>query len=118
MWMEESGDSPAEAEESQVEAQQRGHHVSDEGTGLAGVEVDPKPHSHQEGKQLTRHEVNLRRGTYGHYGRHRQDAGRVVGSGFGEPQLVNTSLSNGQTNGAIMRLDSGLTDQLHQCSSG
>lgn len=60
-----SGDSPAEAEESQVEAQQRGHHVSDEGTGLAGVEVDPKPHSHQEGKQLTRHKVNLRRGTNG-----------------------------------------------------
>lgn len=57
-----NSDSPAEAEESQVEAQQSGHHMSDERTGLAGVEVDPKPHSHQQGEQLTRHKVNLHRG--------------------------------------------------------
>lgn len=41
------GDSPAKAEESQVEAQQSGHHMSDEGTGLTGMKVDPKPNSHQ-----------------------------------------------------------------------
>lgn len=54
-------DSPAEAEEGQVKAQQSGHDVSDEGTGLSGVEVDPKPHGHQQGEQLTRHEVDLHR---------------------------------------------------------
>ena len=54
-----SSDSPAKAEESQVEAQQSGHHMSDERTGLTGVEVDPKPHSHQQGEQLTRHKVYL-----------------------------------------------------------
>ncbi len=42
-----SSDSPAEAEESQVEAKQSGHHMSDERTGLTRVEVDPKPHGHQ-----------------------------------------------------------------------
>lgn len=57
-------DSPAKAEEGQVEAQQSGHHMSDERTGLTGVEVDPKPHSHQQGKQLTCHKVNLHRGTH------------------------------------------------------
>ena len=61
-----SSDSPAEAEESQVEAQQSGHHMSDERTGLTGVEVDPKPHGHQQGEQLTCHEVNLHRGTRKH----------------------------------------------------
>lgn len=54
------GDSPAKAEESQVEAQQSGHHMSDEGTGLTGMKVDPKPNSHQQGKQLACHKVNLR----------------------------------------------------------
>ena len=58
-----SGDSPAKAEESQVEAQQSRHHMSDKGTGLAGVEVEPKPHSHQQGKQLTCHKVHLSRDT-------------------------------------------------------
>lgn len=57
-----SEDSPAKAEESQVEAQQSGHHMSNKGTGLTGVEVDPEPHSHQQGKQLTSHKVNLHRG--------------------------------------------------------
>lgn len=64
LWDKQSTDSPAKAEESQVEAQQSGHHMSDERTGLAGVEVEPKPHSHQQGEQLTRHKVNLHRGTY------------------------------------------------------
>lgn len=58
-----SDDSPAKAEESQVEAQQSGHHMSDKGTGLTGVEVDPEPHSQQQGKHLTCHKVNLHRGT-------------------------------------------------------
>lgn len=62
--MDKQSDSPAEAEESQVEAQQSGHHMSDKGTGLTGVEVEPKPHSHQQGKQLTCHKVNLHRGTH------------------------------------------------------
>lgn len=59
--------SPAEAEEGQVKAQQSGHHVPDKGTGLAGVEVDPKPHGHHQGEQLTRHKVNLhkKRETHG-----------------------------------------------------
>ena len=60
--MKQSSDSPAKAEESQVEAKQSGHHMSNEGTGLTGVEVDPKPHSHQQGEQLTGHKVNLHRG--------------------------------------------------------
>lgn len=58
-----SSDSPAEAEESQIEAQQSGHHMSDEGTGLTGVEVEPEPHGHQQGEQLTCHEVYLHRHT-------------------------------------------------------
>lgn len=95
MRMAPSGDSPAEAEESQVEAQQRGHHVSDEGAGLAGVEVDPKPHSHQEGKQLTRHKVHLRRGT----------CGCDVTAGAGFRVLVYTLPSN-----AITLSDNVLTD--------
>lgn len=61
-----SSDSPAKAEESQVEAQQSGHHMSNERTGLTGVEVEPKPHSHQQGEQLTCHKVNLHRGTHKH----------------------------------------------------
>lgn len=56
-----SSDSPAEAEESQVEAQKSGHNMSDERTGLTGVEVDPKPHGHQQGEHLTRNKVNLHR---------------------------------------------------------
>ena len=52
-------DSPAKTEESQVGAQQSGHHMPDEGTGLAGMEVDPEPDGHQQGKQLTCHKVNL-----------------------------------------------------------
>lgn len=56
-----NGDSPAKTEERQVEAQQSGHHVSDEGTGLAGMEVDPEPDGHQQGEQLTRHKVDLSR---------------------------------------------------------
>lgn len=58
-WDKQSSDSPAKAEESQVEAQQGGHHMSDERTGFAGVEVDPKPHGHQQREQLTCHKVNL-----------------------------------------------------------
>lgn len=54
-------DSPAKTEESQVGAQQGGHHMSDEGTGLAGMEVDPEPDGHQQGEQLTCHKVNLNR---------------------------------------------------------
>lgn len=55
-------DSPAEAEQGQVEAQQSRHHVSDERAGLTGVEVDPKPHGHEQGEQLAGHKVNLQRG--------------------------------------------------------
>lgn len=33
--------------------------MSDERTGLTGVEVDPKPHSHEQGEQLAGHKVNL-----------------------------------------------------------
>ena len=55
----EERDSPAEAEESQVEAQQRGHHVSDEGAGLTGVEVQAEPHGRQQGKQLAHYKVHL-----------------------------------------------------------
>lgn len=54
-------DSPAKAEESQVQAQQSCHHMPDEGTGFSGVEVNSKPHGHQQGKQLTCYKVNLHR---------------------------------------------------------
>lgn len=54
---------PAEAEQSQVQAQEGGHHVSDEGTGFTGMEVDPEPHSHEQSDQLTRHEVHLHTGS-------------------------------------------------------
>ena len=37
--------------------------MSDERTGLTGVEVEPKPQSHQQGKELTCHKVNLHRDT-------------------------------------------------------
>lgn len=37
--------------------------MSDEGTGLARVEVEAKPHCHEQGEQLTCHKVNLHRGT-------------------------------------------------------
>lgn len=38
--------------------------MSDEGAGLTGVEVEPEPHSHQQGKKLTCHKVNLHTGTH------------------------------------------------------
>lgn len=74
-------DSPAKAEESQVEAQQSGHHMSDEGTGLTGVEVEPEPHSHQQGKKLTCHKVNLHKGTHKIQSYRGSQKGRQAGAG-------------------------------------
>lgn len=59
LWDIQSDDSPSKAEESQIEAKQSGNHMSDKRTGLTRVEVEPKPHSHQQGEQLTCHKVNL-----------------------------------------------------------
>lgn len=53
--------SPAEAEEGQVEAQQRGHDMPDKGTGLAGVQIEPKPAGCEQGKELAGHKVHLRK---------------------------------------------------------
>ena len=51
--------SPAEAEESEVESQQGGHHVSDDWTGFTGVEEETKPEGRQQSAELTHHEVHL-----------------------------------------------------------
>lgn len=53
--------SPAKAEERQVEAQQRGHDMPDKGTGLAGVQIEPKPAGCEQGKELAGHKVHLRK---------------------------------------------------------
>lgn len=53
--------SPAEAEEGQVEAQQCGDNMSDKGTSLAGVQVEPKPAGREQGKELAGHKVHLRK---------------------------------------------------------
>lgn len=53
--------SPAEAEEGQVEAQQCGHDMPDKGTGLAGVQIEPKPAGCDQSKELAGHKVHLRK---------------------------------------------------------
>ena len=53
--------SPAEAEESKVESQQRGHHMSDDRTGFTGMEEETKPEGRQQSTELTHHEVHLQR---------------------------------------------------------
>ena len=53
--------SPAEAEESKVESQQRGHHMSDDRTGFTGMEEETKPEGRQQSTELTNHEVHLQR---------------------------------------------------------
>lgn len=53
--------SPAKAEESQIEAQQRSDYMSDEGTCLAGVQVESEPEGRCQGKELACHKVYLMR---------------------------------------------------------
>ena len=51
---------PAKAEKSEVQSQQSGHHMPDEGAGLSGVQVETEPEGCEQGKQLTHHKVHLK----------------------------------------------------------
>jgi len=52
--------SPAKAEEGQIEAQQGGNYMADEGTCLTRVQVESEPESRDQGEQLAHHKVHLR----------------------------------------------------------
>lgn len=55
---------PSKAEESEVESQQRRHHVSDERTGFTGMEEETKPEGRQQSAELTDHKVYLQTETH------------------------------------------------------
>ncbi len=57
--------SPAKAEEGQIEAQQGGDYMPDEGACLAGVQVESEPEGRDQGEQLAYHKVHLMRETGG-----------------------------------------------------
>lgn len=57
--------SPAKAEEGQIEAQQGGNYMPDEGTRLTRVQVESKPESRDQGEELAHHKVHLMRDTDG-----------------------------------------------------
>lgn len=50
---------PSKAEDEKGNAKESGHSVPDQGVGMAGAEVEAKPESSSQGKQLARQKIHL-----------------------------------------------------------
>lgn len=50
---------PSEAEDKEGQAQERGHGVADQGSGVARTQVEAEPEGSEKGKELTGQEVHL-----------------------------------------------------------